>query len=160
MEANNKIREEVLQAVMGLSDEGLNVKLEEGKWTIMQVLEHLYLTERTITNMISHQLVNGGSKKVSDKPIELTVVRTTKAQSPSFMVPSEDFMTLEEMKNKLSKSREAFSNVVNTADPTLLEQRSYVHPVFGELSLKQWIPFVGLHEKRHLAQIEELKSGL
>jgi uncharacterized damage-inducible protein DinB len=158
MEENKKIREKVLQSVRGLSDEQLNEQLEDGRWTIMQVLDHLYLMERAITHTISNQLTNGDSKTVNDKPIELTVNRSTKVEAPSLVVPSKDFITLEEMKNKLSESREAFSKVVHAAEKSLLEQRAYLHPVFGELNLKQWIPFVGYHEKRHLAQIEELKE--
>ncbi|RFU61250.1 DinB family protein [Peribacillus glennii] len=160
MEKNEMIRNEVLQAVEGISVDKLNEKLEEGKWTIMQVLEHLYLMERAITHAISDQLANGESKTVKEKPIELTVNRSTTVKAPSFVHPSEEFITLAEMHNKLSLSREAFSKIVDAADDSLLEQRGFPHPVFGELSLKQWIPFVGLHEKRHLAQIEELKRKI
>ncbi|MCM2535939.1 DinB family protein [Neobacillus pocheonensis] len=160
MEENMKVREEVLQSVMGLSDKQLNQQVEVDKWTIMQVLDHLYLMERAIAHTISNLLAKGESKTVSDKPIEFTINRSTKVDAPPIVVPSKDFITLEEMKYKLAQSREAFTQVVNAADETLLEQRVYPHPVFGELSLKQWIPFVGLHEKRHLAQIEELKAKL
>ncbi|WP_342043550.1 DinB family protein [Bacillus sp. OTU2372] len=160
MEENKKIREEVLQSVSGLSDEQLNVQVQDGRWSIMQVLHHLHLIERAITFVISDQLANGESKSISDKPIHLAVNRTTKVNAPSRVEPPKRFITLVEMKNKLSQSREVLTKVVDTADPSLLEQRAYPHPVFGELSLKQWIPLIGLHEKRHLAQIEELKEEL
>ncbi|PLS01897.1 DinB family protein [Neobacillus cucumis] len=160
MEENKKIREEVLHSVTGLTDEQLNTQVHEGRWSIMQVLHHLYLLERAITYAISNQLANGESKNVSDKPIHLAVNRSTKVNAPSVVQPSNKFISLKEMKEKLSQSREALSKVINTADPSLLEQRAYPHPIFGELSLKQWIPLIGLHEKRHLAQIEELKEEL
>lgn len=160
METNRQYRDEVLQAVSGLSDEQLNKQVEEGRWSIMQVLEHLYLIEKSITKMFSHQLENGETKLVADAPIEFTVNRSRKLIAPSFAEPSGEFLTLEEIKKKLEKSREVFIKVVNSADPALLEQRAYPHPAFGELNLKQWIPFVGLHEKRHLAQIEQLKGKL
>jgi hypothetical protein len=32
------------------------------------------------------------------------------------------------------------------------------HPYLGELSLKQWVEFIGYHEKRHLLQLAEVKS--
>lgn len=161
MEANHQYREEVLQAVSGLSDEQLNKQVEPGRWSIIQVLEHLYLIEKSITRMISYQLENGETKLAgADIPVELTVDRSRKLTAPSFSEPTSEFITLEEMKRKLEKSREMFNQVVNNADPAILEQRTYPHPAFGELSLKQWIPFIGLHEKRHLAQIEELKGKL
>ena len=160
MEANQQFREEVLQAVTGLSDEQLNKQVEPGRWSIMQVLEHLYLIEKSITRMISYQLENGETKQAAGMPVELTVDRSRKLTAPSFSEPTSEFITLEDMKQKLAKSREIFNQVVNDADPAVLEQRAYPHPAFGELSLKQWIPFIGLHEKRHLAQIEELKGKL
>ncbi|WP_412547092.1 DinB family protein [Peribacillus simplex] len=40
---NENIREELLIAVKGLSDEQLDAHPEEGRWSIIQVLDHLYL---------------------------------------------------------------------------------------------------------------------
>jgi len=160
MEYNIMVREEVLQSVSALSEEELNKVVKQSDWTIMQVLDHLYLMERSVVHVITDQLANGKTKTTSEKPIQYTTNRSTKVDAPSFVVPTNDFITLDKMKGKLAASREALVNVVNSADPQLLTQRTYTHPAFGELSLHQWIPFVGLHEKRHLAQIEELKRNL
>ncbi|MDY0395724.1 DinB family protein [Virgibacillus halophilus] len=157
---NDQIREEVLQAVEGLTDEQLNEELEKGRWTIMQVLDHLYLMERVVTSSITEQLAEGEHRRVSDKPIQLTVDRSTKVEAPSFVEPSKAFITLADMKEKLAQSRQALHQIADEADDNMLEHRAYPHPAFGELSLKQWIPFIGYHEKRHLEQIEELKKHL
>ena len=160
MEYNIMVREEVLQSVSGLSEKQLNKVVVKGHWTIMQVLNHLYLMEQSVVHVISNQLENGKTKTTSEKPIQYTTNRSTKVDAPSFVTPSNDFITLDKMKGKLASSRDALLNVVNSADQLLLKQRTYLHPAFGDLSLHQWIPFVGLHEKRHLAQIEELKAKL
>lgn len=52
MNENEKIRGELLNAVNGLSDEQLNAQPETGRWSIIQVLDHLYLMERAITKSI------------------------------------------------------------------------------------------------------------
>jgi hypothetical protein len=75
-------------------------------------------------------------------------------------VPDHEYKTLEEMKEKLSRSREKLLSVVTEAGEEALEKKSLPHPVFGPLNLKQWVEFVGQHEKRHLAQIEEIKEQL
>ncbi|MGG4267042.1 DinB family protein [Peribacillus simplex] len=161
MNENANIREELLIAVSGLSDEQLNAHPEEGRWSIIQVLDHLYKMERTITRNIEDKLKSDESTTPVDKPIELTLLnREVKVQAPAFVIPSESFQTLSELKDKLSESRKAFIQVVDHAKLNDLEQKSFPHPLFKELSLKQWITFVGLHEKRHLMQIEELKSKL
>ncbi|MFE0504817.1 DinB family protein [Peribacillus butanolivorans] len=160
MEDIKKIRKELLEAVNNLSDEQLNAHPEEGRWSIIQVLNHLYLMERMITKRIADKLKSDESIPAEDKPIEYTLNREVKVSAPLFVIPSEAFQTLDEVKNKLSESRQAFIQVVDSANEKDLEQKSFPHPLFKELSLKQWIPFVGLHEKRHLLQIEELKSKL
>ncbi|MFJ7747352.1 DinB family protein [Peribacillus sp. NPDC097295] len=160
MDENKKIREELIQAVNGLSDEQLNAHPEEGRWSIIQVLNHLYLMERAITKGIADTLASDESKHADDKPIQYTLNRDTKVDAPSSVIPTEEFLTLDEVKTKLSSSREALEAVVSHANEDALNEKSFPHPMFQDLSLKQWIPFVGLHEKRHLFQIEELKSKL
>ncbi|RFU60068.1 DinB family protein [Bacillus sp. V59.32b] len=156
MQENMSIREELLKSVDGLSDQQLNDKVEADSWTIMQVLEHLYLMETVIAMGISKELANDQSEPAPSKPIHLTVNRTTKVEAPSFVTPSDDFISLEEIKKKLIESRKTLIQVTEGISPEDLEQKSFPHPIFGPLSLKQWIPFVGFHEKRHLGQIEEL----
>jgi len=158
MDDNQRIRDEVLASVSNLTDDQLNEGKEEGNWSIMQVLDHLYLMEHAIVHTISKQLVKGETKTTSEKPIQFTTDRSVKVDAPAFVIPPNEFTSLKEMNIKLSKSRELLNHVISSANPTLFEQRTYPHPVFGDLSLNQWIPFIGLHEKRHLAQIEELKA--
>jgi hypothetical protein len=160
VEENKRIREEVLQSICGLTDEQLNERTGDGSWSIMQVLEHLFLIEQSITKSISKQLVNEESVPAENKPIHYAVDRSRKITAPSFVTPSEDYITLEDMKRKLTESRAELIKVVNEANPDLLEQKSFPHPVFGLVSLKQWVPFIGFHEKRHLLQIEEIKGRL
>lgn len=160
MEHNKTVRKEVFSSIDHLSDEQLNQVVHKDQWSIIQVLDHLFLMEKSVAHIISDQLTNGIDKITSDKPIQLTTDRTTKVNAPSFVIPSNEFITLDEMKNKLTASRESLLEVINSADSSLFKKRSYRHPVFGNLSLYQWISFVGLHEKRHLAQINELKTAL
>ncbi|MCA1029582.1 DinB family protein [Bacillus timonensis] len=160
MDENVRIREEILQSVNGLSDEQLNEKHSDDSWSIAQVLDHLVKMERIVTKLILAQVKSEGHEIVDDKPIHLTVDRRRKVKAPDYVLPSNDFVTFEEMKVRLTSSRKAFADVVATLDEEVLNQKSFAHPIFGLMSVRQWIPFVGLHEKRHLAQIEEVKAGL
>ncbi|WP_410860827.1 DinB family protein [Peribacillus sp. SIMBA_075] len=49
---NENIRGELLIGVKGLSDEQLDAHPEEGRWSIIQILDHLYLMERAITRIL------------------------------------------------------------------------------------------------------------
>ncbi|UOE95346.1 DinB family protein [Alkalihalobacillus sp. LMS39] len=160
MEVNTEVRQALFQSVSRLSDEEINKVVEGGKWTIAQVLEHLYLMETVVTKTIVAELENEQSQPASTKPIHRVPDRSFKVEAPSYVVPSDRFIGLQESLEKLKRSREALENIVGDVEEVVLEQKSYRHPVLGPLNIKQWVSFVGLHEKRHLYQIEEIKEQL
>jgi hypothetical protein len=159
MEHNKEIREKVLQSVKGLTDSQLN-DAPSGKWSIRQVLEHLYLLERLIVDQMSKVMLSDKETAIEDKPIHRILDRTYKFEAPSYVAPSSDFMTFSTIQEKLLKSRSALEAFLVHADEEKMLKRSIPNPVLGPLHLKQWVEFIGWHEKRHLAQIEEIKQEL
>ena len=160
MEINEKARPELLNQVEGLSDEDLNKKPSADEWSVKQVLEHLYLMEGAITKTINDQLASGKEERVEDRPIELSTNRDVKVDAPAFAVPGDDFLKLDDLKQRLAGTHEGLKEVARNADEKQLEEKAYPHPAFGKMSLKQWIPFVGYHELRHIDQIKEVKEKL
>ena len=159
-EDNAKIRNQLLQAVEGLSDEKLNQKPSAEEWSPIQILDHLQLMEKTIAKGVSHELAKEDSIKALKKPIGLTVSRSFKVKAPKHVVPTDEFVTIEEMKERLNASHNFLYEVYGSASPEQLKKKSMDHPVFGKVPLVQWFPFVGLHEKRHLKQLEKTLSKL
>ncbi|EMF45478.1 hypothetical protein B481_3358 [Planococcus halocryophilus Or1] len=64
-ENNAKIRNQVLQAVEGKTDEQLNLKPSESEWSPIQILDHLQLMEKIIAKGVSQELQKEESKKQS-----------------------------------------------------------------------------------------------
>ncbi|TWT09205.1 DinB family protein [Planomicrobium sp. CPCC 101079] len=159
-EENDRIRKAVLNAVEGKPDSLLNQKPSPGAWTPIQILDHLQLMETAIAKSISKQLASETAEKASKKPIGLTVSRMIKVDAPKHVVPGEEFISLEEMKKRLAASRIFLNGVYDGAEKEMLDQKSMPHPVFGKVPLSQWFPFVGLHEKRHLKQLEKTLKQL
>lgn len=160
MEHNVKVRENLLKSVDPLTDQQLNESVAEGVWTIAQNLEHLYLMEMTIAKGIKHAQSQEENQTVKEKPIHLTVDRSTKVPAPAHLEPSTEFQTLNDLKNKLLQSREVLLQTIEGLSEQDLNEKSFKHPVFGTLSIHQWVSFVGYHEERHLLQIEEVKQQL
>ncbi|CDQ40786.1 hypothetical protein M948_17970 [Virgibacillus sp. CM-4] len=160
VQINEQARETLLSEVSGLTDEQLNLKPSTDQWSVKQILEHLFLMEAAITKTIQQQIILGDTKTVDEKPIHFTVNRSVKVDAPEFAIPSEAFATLEEMKQKLAASHEGLQNLEKTADKKTLREKAYPHPAFGELSLYQYIPFVGYHEMRHIEQLKEVKAKM
>ena len=160
MEHNTEVRENLLKSVEGLTDQQLNEVAAEGDWSIAQNLEHLYLMEMAIAKGIKHAQSQAECQPAKEKPIHLTVDRSTKVPAPSYLEPSTNFWTLEQLQQKLAESRDYLLQTAAGLTELDLKEKSFAHPVFGTLSIQQWIPFVGYHEERHLLQIEEVKQQL
>ncbi|MGM0750668.1 MAG: DinB family protein [Bacillota bacterium] len=154
------IRADLMNKVSDLTNDDLNKRIEEDRWTIMQVLDHLYLMERSLTKAIQSTLAKGEDQEVSSKPIHYTVDRSTKVDAPPFVVPTDESLTLQEMKEKLEASRKDLLTFLDTTNKEALQKKAYPHPIFGLIRLDEWVPFIGYHEKRHLEQIEEIKAKL
>lgn len=160
MKVNEEARTKLLETVDGLSDEELNWKASEDEWSVRQVLEHLYLMEGGVTKTIQSQLTKEETHETAGKPIERTVDRSTKVDAPDFAKPGDSFATAAELKDKLKASHTSLQQLEDSVPTEQLKARSYPHPVFGDMSLDQWIPFVGYHELRHIEQIEEVKEAM
>lgn len=160
MKETEKIRIELLENVSRLTDDQLNKRVVEGKWTIMQVLDHLYLMERAIVGSMTAALAKEENNPTELKPYLLTLDRSRKIEAPVPLTPPDSYQTLEQMMLKLESSRKALTNLVTGLSDEFLIRKSFPHPVFGLMDAKQWIHFIGIHEKRHLAQIEELEQSL
>lgn len=158
-ENNSNIREEIWKSVNGLTDEQINKVVEEGQWSIAQVLEHLYLMEESAISGIKEVLLEEGLNPTDLKEIEIVADRSIKRDAPDHLIPTGQFQTLENLRVRLTKSREALVKSVQGVSDEVLNNKSFLHRRFGLLSIPQWINLLGYHEQRHLEQIEEIKQS-
>jgi len=160
LKENIEIRKQLLESVEMLSDEQLNRKASDDSWSIVQVLDHLYLMESKLVKLMTRTVKEPPGELTPDKPIHLTIDRSRKFNAPAHFIPSNEFTSLDEMKQKLNHSRNSLIEFVEQTKDLNLVDKGMPHPVFGQINLKQWVPFIGLHEKRHLEQINEIKKTL
>lgn len=86
--------------------------------------------------------------------------RSRKATAPSIVEPERKHVTPTHLKDELDTAREQnFNQILSTFTEDDFK-RVIAHPVFEELSLKQYLDFIGAHEKRHIHQIKEIKEQL
>jgi hypothetical protein len=151
-------REKLLETVAS-SPESACSKNVDNRWTILEILEHLWLMEKSFGSLLK-TLINQkeGQPAPKKKPVHLTVDRSTKVEAPTEFVPSGLFTSKNEALKALEKSRNELLGVLSNVDETLLSSRCAKHPSFGRMNLDQWVEFIGLHEERHRLQIEELIS--
>jgi hypothetical protein len=152
---NTVIRKELFKAIELLTDEQFNKIPSNGGWSPKQIFEHLARMETVIATNIARELKNPDSPKCMKKPIALSTSRLIKVDAPGHTAPTKEYKSKIEMKNELYDSRIFLLDVYETSTKEVLREKSLKHPIFGQIPLIQWFPFVGLHEKRHLKQLKK-----
>jgi hypothetical protein len=160
LERNNKIRQELFQTIEGLTDKQFNNPPLNGGWSPKQIFEHLVRMETVIGTNIARELKNPESPKVRKKPIQLTTTRFIKVKAPGYTEPSDDYKSKQDMKKEIHDSRLFLLDVYESSEKEVFNNKSFKHPIFGQVPLIQWFHFVGLHEKRHLKQLRNTIKNL
>ncbi|MBA2176372.1 DinB family protein [Halobacillus locisalis] len=153
-------RKQVLDFIEGVSDQEALKKPEEDRWSILEVLEHLYLMEQLVVYQINKAIKNGDQQQAKLKPLNRTTNRDYKVEAPEAVQPKGEFQSLDDARDGLAKTREATLFLIHNKDEETLQNRVFPHPAFGEMNLEQWIEFIGWHELRHLDQMKEVKESI
>ncbi len=167
--ANDDVRRRLVERAEGLSETQLGYRAQEGAWSAAEIVEHLSIIERSLTRVIQmllHKAESAGVEAGTSPPMQpfsldefAEQARTQKFVAPEEVRPRGD-AALPDVLVKLSESRAALRALqprLETTDGTLAQ---YPHPIFGPLNLYQWLAFIGLHEARHLRQLESVLAGM
>lgn len=153
-----EVREELLRLIEDLTDEQANRKVIHDGWTIVQVLDHLVRTEQAVAHHIltvKHQEVSKDS--IKKRPVHLILKRDKRASVQfSSLTPREEFQTLSSLCNQLKQTRGSLIHAIDQIGMDQLVSKAAEHPIFGTISLAQYVEIVYLHEERHIEQIIEL----
>ncbi len=157
----SETRNRLVNEIELLSNQEFNKKYDPSKWSIAQVCHHLVLTENIFTKVIGNGLQKSDNDRAERKNISLILDRTKKRSAPEIVEPNSEPMEVQQVVDLLNHSRTKLLDLLNTVeDESKLAEKSAKHPVFGELSLAQWIEFIYLHEQRHIEQIKEIKQSI
>lgn len=157
MFGTGEARRELFDYIYNLSDKKAAIRHNHEEWSVLDILEHLYVIEKVMTAEIKEILEKNDKKEsVRHKTLDSTLDRSNKFKAPKNLMPKKELISLSEAKEKLVASRYSLLKVLEEYNISDLESHSGRHPAFGTLSVGQWIEFIGLHEKRHLAQMKEI----
>jgi hypothetical protein len=138
-------------------------------WSVAEVLEHLHRVERGIARLAAQGIERARSQGIEPERSEESMLgsldafqlarRNPKITTPEAVAPRGSYTATQSMVG-LTESRQALLSTLGLADGLALGQITFPHPVFGVLSLYQWVLFVGQHEARHAVQIQEIAGRL
>lgn len=152
--------DEVLQ---GLSAAQLQFKPSADSWSIADCIEHLALSEDMFMQMVQKSLETpadeamSANKKFSDKEVFAMIVsRDQKMKTQEPLEPSGKWGTTKETMKAFKSSRKETAKMIRSTDKDL--RNHYFEFPFGTVDTYQLLIFGAGHQKRHNAQIMEIKN--
>jgi DinB superfamily len=135
-----------------------------GLWSTAAIVEHLAMVGERIAQRLAKGIdearASGIGPETSTDPIlptlnlERALDRSKRFTAPDFLKPTG--LDGDAAWAALERATVHVRAAVAAGDGLALEKAGWPHPVFGQLSLYEWIGFVGAHEARHAAQMREM----
>jgi hypothetical protein len=165
-EAIDETRQRLFNRVEGLTAGQANTHASANAWSVTDIIEHLTIMEDRLLRMMKVMLTKaeGASTQtngnaVEFKPFSLEKLiersRSEKYTAPEAVRP-EGTAKLDDLLARMRGSREELRSLQPRIEATDLSAFTYPHPAFGPLDFYQWLALIGLHEERHLGQIESV----
>jgi DinB family protein len=139
-----------------------------GRWSPAAIIEHLAIVGARIAQMLASEITamraQGAGAETSTDPI-LPTMDLARVQNRSRPVTAPDRLQptnlgAEAAWEALEHAGAALRAAALAGDGLALGLVMYPHPILGPISLYEWIAFVGAHEARHAAQIEEITGAM
>lgn len=150
-----KTQNELLNALGSSTLQQLTHK-EKDKWNILEIIEHILITERTIVNIIikpSNELSQSdeiiGKGKLYEVLINSINKKITTIES---LKPKGDIQDIIYFKSIFKTHREAFKKDLQTGK-IIIDSRVFKHPYLGDMTVVDWLYFLLYHTQRHLQHI-------
>lgn len=156
----------VENSLANLSEAQGKWKAAPEKWSVLECVEHLAMTEQALAGMLAASLKGpeAGAEQMAKSKGKSQVLtrfmpdRSNKVQAPAEIRPSGKFTTLAEAKVALLAARSQTVAMLENGDASL-KTHVLKHPFFGEIDGLTWFQMMSLHMERHNKQIEEVKAN-
>jgi hypothetical protein len=138
------------------------------RWSVAEVLEHLALVEHLFTERIGGRIAAARSRLAAEArertplPPRIAAMMASRAQTrnaPDQVIPT-GRMDAETALVALRQAHAGFRAALRDASGLALSTVTYEHPFFGTLNAYQWAELMAGHERRHAAQIAEIREQL
>jgi hypothetical protein len=167
-ESIDKTRERIYSRVEGLSDEESRRRPSGDAWSVAEIIEHLSKIEGRLLQMMKMMLMKAeaAGARSSGEPVEIkpfTMEKLIEAGRGELFIAPEPLRpggesSLAEALEGLRGSRAELHSLRPRIEMTNLAGATYPHPIGTALNFYEWLAFIGLHEERHLRQIERVLS--
>ena len=167
LEAIDETRARLRQRVDGLSPAQEKFRSSPDAWSIAEIIEHLTIFEERMSRLFAMMVrkaeaagVEAGGQSFRPVSLDHITERSLKEKytAPEMVRPSGS-VTVADSLARLLRSRAELHELRPQIESRDLSSMTYPHPAFGPLDLYQWLALIGMHEDRHLRQIESVMSA-
>ena len=137
----------LLDIIEGLSDEQIRRHVEPGKWSIFENVVHLQTYQHTMIGRI-RQILVGENPSFDRYTAETDPLFLENCSKPSAEI----------MQDLRSTRKDMVSGIVAFNEEEL--KKTGFHPLYGKMTLVEWLNFFLLHEAHHLFMILKLAAKL
>jgi len=144
-------------AVSGLSDEEASAHPEPGCWSVLEQVEHLVMAESRLGMIFSMATKQDEGIRDLTREADLAAAvrdRSRKISAPERIHPTGKFRTTSEALQAFNAARTS-ATAFATEHEAELDTWKAAHPVFGSISMREWLVLVAGHSGRHVEQIRE-----
>lgn len=169
LEANAAARRHLVGLVEGLTQSAADWRPGPDDWSVGEVAHHVILSEESMCGAVERSVArHAAGKRFEAMPDqeramalpELIGRRGSLAagplENPAIVAPTRGRAVGDlvlELERGAAVSRATFEPL----EPDLLRRLTCPHPLFGLLTLHQWIELVGFHDQDHAAQIDRIR---
>jgi len=147
----------VLELAKSCSKEQLVFQPESG-WNILQIFEHVWLTDKRIIDIMSQpsEAVAGSKEIFGDEKLKdfMVTQRSRRIEAPDALKPTGAAKDLSEFEDLFLKTRNALKEAVESGK-IRMDDKLRKHRIFGDMTQRDWIYFLIHHTERHLEQIRD-----
>ncbi len=154
----NENNKNLLQTIDGIVEEKLSIKDNVNEWSVYEILEHIYLTDKIISKLISTPSKNQSDTNeiIGSEELEDVLIgkKSPKVKTPEMLNPKGIINNIQDFKNIFLEQRNLLKMNLESGK-IKVDNRIFKHPYLGEMTIEDWLNFIIFHTKRHIKQIVE-----
>lgn len=160
-DALRQSREDLLQALQGVTAEGAASRPQPDRWSILEIVEHVALAENAMFLLITEQTQPAQPADTRDRErliVAKGASRKRKFEAPPSMIPTGRFSSLHQAIAAFLESRARTEAFVASCIHDL-RAVTVLHPVAGRITAAECLALLAVHPSRHALQIREILTA-
>ena len=151
----------LLQHLNSLTDDVLHFKAQADKWSIVEVIEHLFMAEENmlaqLTDATSAPTLDPQDRSAKNYHIVIKVMtRDIPVDVPDESMEPHGRFTLEDLLGRWNDTRKKTRAYIDGIQSEKVDDLVYRHPFAGPLNMAETLRFIDVHFDNHMRHIDRI----